>query len=484
MDSTPFPARMGLACHKCGKEMDVQLSRCGGCRRIAYCSLECQKADWKAHKHMCKALSSLEKNSLVAWTAVSLLPEEPMTDVAKLRELIEQQMAIFLSVLQRSSPLAIEQHSWFECEPRCMVCTRTDMIMRMEAVTNGTTLDDTTRLIPCTECKTSFCCSPAHWEAAHELHRGPSDDLRDGLSQCHMNKLVRAQIMFETSIPSIFGRDRQLLWISKRVKPVWASLKNSTWNSELEDEIRKSFRIPAPSPATFLITAASDILSMAMTILYGLEQLNDDDGWTRKHTLTVHILGATFRESSCLCVFEEIMHRLPKVKSLKLVLCGPDVQEHVSGSREICADCTALDRSYVVQYATESVLPASIDPLIFIYIHFASTYHDFVQKQGSKFENPNLCVGFQSGASSMPQYPWPTTFKLLVKRKIPSLFTGYCREEAEGDATMLRATGATLHPALGPALNPWGSMNALPTPYSTYGFHVNEGWLAGGFRHL
>jgi hypothetical protein len=38
-----------------------------------------------------------------------------------------------------------------------------------------------------------------------------------------------------------------------------------------------------------LITAASDTLSMAMTILYGLGKLNDDDGWTRKQTLTVHV---------------------------------------------------------------------------------------------------------------------------------------------------------------------------------------------------
>jgi hypothetical protein len=28
---------------------------------------------------------------------------------------------------------------------------------------------------------------------------------------------------------------------------------------------------------------------MAMTILYGLGKLNDDDGWTRKQTLTVHV---------------------------------------------------------------------------------------------------------------------------------------------------------------------------------------------------
>ncbi|KAF7364465.1 hypothetical protein MSAN_01107900 [Mycena sanguinolenta] len=31
---------------------------------------------------------------------------------------------------------------------------------------------------------------------------------------------------------------------------------------------------------------------MPMTILYGLSKLNEDDSWTRKRRLTVHILGA------------------------------------------------------------------------------------------------------------------------------------------------------------------------------------------------
>lgn len=47
---------------------------------------------------------------------------------------------------------------------------------------------------------------------------------------------------------------------------------------------------------------------------------------------------------------------------------------------------------------------------------------------------------------------------------------------------MLRAAGAALHPALGPALNPWGSMKGFPMAHSVYGFQVENGWLAGGFR--
>ncbi|KAJ7208105.1 hypothetical protein C8J57DRAFT_1257950 [Mycena rebaudengoi] len=58
----------------------------------------------------------------------------------------------------------------------------------------------------------------------------------------------------------------------------------------------------------------------------------------------------------------------------------------------------------------------------------------------------------------------------------------YGREDAEKDAALLCAAGAALHPALGPILNPWGSMKAVPSPHSTYGFLVNSGWLAGGLK--
>ncbi|KAJ7728676.1 hypothetical protein B0H14DRAFT_3859805 [Mycena olivaceomarginata] len=202
---------------------------------------------------------------------------------------------------------------------------------------------------------------------------------------------------------------------------------------------------------------------MAMTILYGLEELNNDNGWTRKHTLTVHILGADTRELSCAGVFEEILHRTPEVKTLKLVMCGPDVPRRNSFDHKICPACMVLGHSYLIEYA-------------------ADAYHDFVEKQGNKFENPDLCIGFNSGAGQHTNYTWPTTFKLLVERKLPSVFTAYNPEEAEDDAAMLRAAGARLHPALRPALNPWGSMKVVPTVHSVYGFQVESGWLAGAFR--
>lgn len=34
----------------CKTENPEKLKNCGGCRRVAYCSVACQKAHWKDHK--------------------------------------------------------------------------------------------------------------------------------------------------------------------------------------------------------------------------------------------------------------------------------------------------------------------------------------------------------------------------------------------------------------------------------------------------
>ena len=38
-------------------DMDnVNLKQCAGCRTVKYCSRSCQKADWKEHRNICKAV--------------------------------------------------------------------------------------------------------------------------------------------------------------------------------------------------------------------------------------------------------------------------------------------------------------------------------------------------------------------------------------------------------------------------------------------
>ena len=59
------------ACHLCGKAFEGEdahttRGRCGGCRRLRYCGLACQKGDWPAHKPQCLAWKAEADAEIVA----------------------------------------------------------------------------------------------------------------------------------------------------------------------------------------------------------------------------------------------------------------------------------------------------------------------------------------------------------------------------------------------------------------------------------
>ncbi|KAJ7474413.1 hypothetical protein B0H11DRAFT_2035296 [Mycena galericulata] len=464
-----MPAIMGLACYKCFKQENVRLSRCSGCCRISYCSTAYQ-ADWKVHKPMCKALSAIETSDSIEGATLLhlLLPNEPTTDVKKLYDMVGMQVEHILSSLPRylKRELALFEILLVSFEPRCMVCTRTDQLIRMEDAAKGMTAQNSRRLIPCPQCNVSFYCSQAHLDIARTLHHGPCDDApqgHEGLSQCEMHREEDAHTKFEAAHPS----SRRFKWSPPRVQDAWTSVAGSSWEGEFDVWMDQSFLVS--TPVAPWIRAASDDLSMIMTILYGLEKLNGSDvEWTRKHTLTIHIIGAARPEVDRATHpqgFEEILHRLPQVKTLKLVLCGPNIPGDLAQTIFDCQVCRA--RRAVVKRIHEFAV---------------DTYHGYVASKGSQFEKPDLCIAFNSGAAQISQETWPATFKILVEREIPTLFTSYTRHEAEGEAALLRASGATLHPELGPAKNPWGSLNVHAGTATVYGFQAESGWLAGGFR--
>ncbi|KAJ7447651.1 hypothetical protein FB451DRAFT_1054349 [Mycena latifolia] len=441
----PLPARLGLACYQCFKEENTPLSRCSGCHRISYCSI-----DWKQHKPMCKALEN--GNPLAVAILFFSLPNEPTTAYS---QKVGAGRGGFRADLITRQPTMVEGNlvGW---EPRCMVWC----VFRLLHPS------------PCPQCNVSFCCSPAHWEAAHVLHHAPCEDGYDGLSHCEMNREVHGDVMFEEAMVSAYDASGQFMWAPDRVKSSWSALVRTSWASEFSDLMCSSAGVPDSHPMAPWIRAAFDNLTMPMTILYALERLKADDAWTKKHTLTIHasssfgvarfnfdaqqIIGTATKEIEAALIFEEILHRLPEIKTLKLLLCGPEVP----GLR------------------IPKVIPTETCPSLAC---SRSTYHSYVQNQGTKFEKPDLCIAFNSGASQ-ESHTWPATLKVLVERKIPSVFTAYNREEAEGEAALLRAAGARLLPGMGPIQNPWGSIKVIPEPNKIYGFYAVNGWLAGGFQ--
>ncbi|KAJ7822596.1 hypothetical protein B0H13DRAFT_1920063 [Mycena leptocephala] len=414
---------------------------------------ECRN-DWKVHKSMCKALSSLEKSFFAAATLVSLLPKEPTLD-----NCANRLIAKFLSVLLHCSGIGLSSFCASTDVSKTSDCN--DAFLgygdpdgdRDERHDGGRheTLDS-----PPAMHAQLMLLTRALGGAARKLHQGPSEVLRDGLSQYHMNKSTRGQIMFETTMTSWLDRQRPLVLIPKRVKPVWVSLKREFWQGEFSDEVRKSFGMPAPLPITFLITAASDTLSMPMTILYGLEKLSDDDGWTRKNTSTIHILGADIKEVSCSPVFEEFLYRPRSEDTERAGLIDEGINQCVNSS-------SYAVRTYlgVTRPTTESVLIAWR-----LVVHMCSN-----MLQSNKFETPISILASILGPDSYIYLADDLqNFSQSVNYLVCLRYVG--RKRLGNAACCCRCSVAS---ALEPALNPWGSIKGVPTTHSVYGFQAENG---------
>ncbi|KAJ7090439.1 hypothetical protein C8R44DRAFT_861274 [Mycena epipterygia] len=226
----PLPAFQGLACFKCFKE-DVLPSQCSGCHRISYCSPECQKVDWKMHKPMCKALSAIEKiNPIAAATLLSSLPSEPITDVEVLNGMAAVQISSILDFCQRSLQRPTDsnggRHNGHDHR-------------QFQTPDSVPTVQPELLLLAC------------------------------ALGGCPE---VRAHIKFEAVLADKNGHFARFKWAPPRVKSAWMSLTALSWEGEFDDEIRTFIGFPASFPLAPLIRAASDDLTMALTILYGLEK--------------------------------------------------------------------------------------------------------------------------------------------------------------------------------------------------------------------
>lgn len=119
----------------------------------------------------------------------------------------------------------------------------------------------------------------------HQHMEKPCSDGHDGLTQCQINSEFLEDMRFGggTSAPPVY--------CPERVKDKWKSLKGASWKSEYAALLNAEAN--GVMPMTMLapyVRAISDNLSFPMTILRGLDVLYDDDAWSRKDTLTIHVV--------------------------------------------------------------------------------------------------------------------------------------------------------------------------------------------------
>ncbi|KAF8872797.1 hypothetical protein CPB84DRAFT_1838982 [Gymnopilus junonius] len=462
----PVIANVGQACYYCFKEKTAEnsLSKCSGCYHVSYCGPGCQKAHWSKHKALCKAYKAVETNhgrDILA--PYYFLPDDEdslvVTDVRKLNECLGRVGTLVMQRLEAevNRSLRIDERNLVGWEPRCLACGHSDATFRIEAKLRDRK-PQSAGLKPCPTCRLSFCCSEEHWEVAKFKHQ--NEPCQDRL--CFEDARF-AQLMSGANAG-------EFKWAPERTVTSWSSLRNTDW-SDYEPGLAQAFSSVSTMGPEFLkmmLRGAAENMSMPLTILWGLENLNSDDAWTQKDVLNIHILGAADKEVLNSQMFEEILHRVPLVKTLKLTFIGPELGRLTGPypsmtEMDTCPQCLRHGRKR-------------------IHDHQPKTYHDYIIDEGSKFIKPDLAVAFDSGCSQEDIESWKKSYVALHQRGIPSVFTAFNSEEAQAEADLFKSIGVTLHPELGPKHNPWGSLLSKIEPNKVAGFYAVNGWLSGGFR--
>ncbi|KAJ7186118.1 hypothetical protein C8R46DRAFT_1026003 [Mycena filopes] len=481
---------LGLACHKCERVLDpnnklfdqnkaTSLSACSGCRIIYYCSDVCQKAHWNDHKALCKVLRKIEED-LATTRDLAKAFRVPMPAEVSPAMLNKVSIAAWRSCAKQvwdgifkhaNSHLDDDEGIVLAVEPKCLACARTGLILRVEARLSG---GDASKLIlkPCPGCKMAFTCSDAHWAAARDLHQAPDPELPDNLSQCRTNMQIRQDIDFRC-VMSEKHFPVAMWWFIPR-QEAWSALQPRTWEIVVGPGIAASPYGPVLGPTLVLpsVRLVSSLTTTTLTALYALEHLNSTTAWTKKSTLTIHVLGSLpdFHPGPAF-TYEAILHLVPNV-----VFCNPEVgamgfvppgTDTVVRDRDVCSSYFPLDRKISHRYV-------------------AKHYDDYVRASGASFHPPDLAIAINCYLTANEPDAWRRILELLAARHIPSVFTAYDQKAAERDLAHIREScggaPAEFSPGLTMVKNPWASLPMHPSFDRVYGFHSPNGWLTAGFR--
>ncbi|KAH9476638.1 hypothetical protein JR316_0010551 [Psilocybe cubensis] len=83
------------------------------------------------------------------------------------------------------------------------------------------------------------------------------------------------------------------MWTPSRRFPSWRSLRGLDWENFRPDVEREFGHLVPPYLMDAALRCVTEGLAAPMTILWALELFNEDDSWTKKETLTIHVcLGA------------------------------------------------------------------------------------------------------------------------------------------------------------------------------------------------
>ena len=192
-----------------------------------------------------------------------------------------------------------------------------------------------------------------------------------------------------------------------------------------------------------LLKIGSDVNTMVLTIWAGLEHALPN--LADRTELTLHLVGTTDHEYTRGPILEELLHVLPKLKSLVVGYVGEEFVPVVSETgqpRELkkCPDCKSAGK-------------------IFKMFGVEQLYHEFCDEDPFALEYPaDMIVAFHPQFTRGPSplaNPWYPTLQRILATGTPTLFTAYSHNEVQKECNYLAFSNANW--ILPPQKNKWRS---------------------------
>lgn len=439
----------GAACANCIAP-SPDLVTCSACKLAKYCSKACQKSNWKKHKTVCKILQSFR-----------LISSSIPGDFVLGRLGLIQKFRCFKNLCKDSStrdllqmiqvPENVPDDAWrmaefFVITPRCCsICQKTDYDEDENENESNTDNDSgsqtgshhpagmVTHWQNCKVCKFGWCCSEEHFSQYQPQHT--TDMCASYQNSCAVDRFLHNHM-------KDYGENFLAMPEGVLSTPMTHFPKN--WTEYFETRLAEMYGMKDQLPDEFFL-AATHQLSQVTNCLYGMYE-HDKDIFTKLENLTIHVVGSSqnyeLQGGGPTCVWEELLHCLPSVKTLNIVFIGPEacsmfaskLDKYDAIGIECCPDCIGKDRKRTVAF-------------------YGKTYHDHFYDKES-FTKPDFVVAFNTGMFEEYTESWKKSLGVMLDLDIPCLFTSYNQMEANADYNVLCELNA--HTLTGaPVTNPF-----------------------------
>ncbi|KLO11378.1 hypothetical protein SCHPADRAFT_942087 [Schizopora paradoxa] len=469
-------ATLGTACFVCQK-IPGELLRCGQCKRISYCSAECQTADSEGHDKICLALQLIPSSTPSYLRRMIFESGNTPYDLEpEISWLYSSEKTLLEEMVGKVNMEHCSFHSdLLLYEPRCAVCLRSADDMR------DLYDPEYSSLLHCPDCRAAFACGEEHRAQYLDEH---SRELEDGESftECELNKRA-----YEHSLEIVTRgwTKGETFFYPMRLKTEYTPLPSS-WEEWFADPSN----LCPPNSSPVLNRIRTKQLSIPMTILYGMELFDKAAGdlplLTSRTELEIAVIGPMEYELKYggLACFEEILHALPTLRRLTVRFVGPSIAYGILGPEGFNREAVYWERCALCKEKGVEFVH-SIHPQLF---------HDYAKKpkwvtleegeEAPAFQWPDLAVAFDTGMglNYYKRSEWSPTLEALAEHGVPTLCTAYLKREAEEDTDYLDMHRCNI--VIERHKNPWRSELLTKMVFMRKHYFTYNGFIQGfrGFR--